>query len=175
MNAGAVLVALVLLTFIGCVGFDQATEPEPPPDVENCARVFKVRAGFSLEQRDSLARAAARWNEIAIESFCVQDDETEGGPEVRPIEYGGEEYQRLYAYFRSDFGGAHWIDAQGKDVIVLRTDVDVLGFEAVAMHEFGHAHRLGHIPDPGIMSDAEFTWDFTEYDLAECRRVGACE
>lgn len=167
--------ALCLLVGAGCGGAkdqDRKIDGSRP-----CDRTFLVSSEFSPEERAALDRAAARWNEIAIEQFCLQDTAEEiNGDDSRAIfriPYKGEYWQEISASMGGlDFIGIYW----PWDLIGIVDSMPIDQFERVALHEFGHAHGLGHTDAPSIMHAYEGTAsDFTDKDIAECKRVGACE
>lgn len=165
---------LAVVSFVGCKS--HLVDYTPKPGV---CRTFIVAPEFTAEERAALASSVERWNDIAIEPFCLRDSATPGEVEstlhgVFRIAYNGPYWQQL----SKKFGGANVIGVHFGDTDQIGI-VDTLGqplFEAVAVHEFGHAHGLGHTQPPSIMAAyAGSAYDFTENDLAECRRVGACE
>jgi hypothetical protein len=143
-----------------------------PPSAADCDRTYYVSPDFPEGERQILDRAVRRWNEIAIEKFCLEDGEADRRAIVR-IGYRGPLWNDLSNNGQIDLLGVHWY---GLDNIGI---VDVLNprtFYLVALHEFGHAHGLSHAGAPAIMHASIGTAsDFTKIDLAECVRVEACE
>jgi hypothetical protein len=171
VNALAVvLVWVAMCLLVGCAGGSQTEDFDEPEVV--CHRTFYIRSGFTENQERAIANAARRWNAVAAEKFCVESSDTKAGSVIRPIVFESPEYIAIRDHFKRDFGGAWWFEDH--DVIVIRIDPDDVWFEAIAMHEFGHAHMLQHIPEPGIMNADDVWHDFTAGDIAECKRVGAC-
>lgn len=61
------------------------------------------------------------------------------------------------------------------DVFVAR-DLSAYAFEVVAAHEFLHVLGLKHVPQgEGVMAPSAGPFPFSSADLAECRRVKACD
>jgi hypothetical protein len=194
MRTFAIAVVACLLAFVACL---VPPDPEVPScttfpvdagidaDASNattcsCDNVFYVTPEFPDAERAALARAVARWNKIAVKKFCLADKTSSNHDDahtVYRIQYRGPEWQEI----SKSFGGAdvlgiyHSCSCRNDDRIGI---VDVLGpdlFELVALHELGHAHGLAHTPAPSIMHEGVGTANnFTDIDLAECRRVGAC-
>jgi hypothetical protein len=127
-----------------------------------------------------MGRAVDRWNAVAIEPFCLRDSPTPG--EAEKSEHG---------VFRMVRGSDFWkkmVESTGlpnvlgvhrgstDQIIIVGTDGDTDLFELIALHEFGHAHGLRHVGPPALLcSWVGSASDFTPNDMAECRRVGACE
>lgn len=172
-------VVLCLLVGAGCGG--NAPEHRDEADAGPagpCDRTFLVSREFPLEERAALGRAVRRWNAIAIQQFCLED----AGEEIEPstaehaifrIAYKGEYWKRVSESMGNvDFIGVYW---GGPDVIGIVDSMPIDQFERVALHELGHAHGLSHTDAPAIMHAYEGTAsDFTDKDIAECKRVGAC-
>jgi len=160
------LVVALLLLLVAC----SAAIRSPYDSDGGCGRTFHVSAAFTQGERAALESAVARWNEIADEQFCLDDGD--GNDEHGVFRLEGQELENLRADFKSDVIGVFYHEG-GRIGIVANLPLDV--FEVVALHEFGHAHGLQHTPPPSIMNAVVGTADdFTDNDLAECRRVSAC-
>lgn len=164
---------------VACVAdthpIDYTPKRTPPGE---CGRTFVVAPEFTADERHALESSVERWNNVAIERFCLRDakqgeaEQTTHG--VFRIAYKSPYWEQL----SKNFGGANLIGVHfgGSDQIGI---VDALApdvFEVVAVHEFGHARGLRHVSPPAIMAAiAGSAFDFTDNDMSECRRVGACE
>jgi hypothetical protein len=161
----------LLLGLVSC----SAAEPAKPRPPANCDRVWYASPTFPASEREALEQAAARWNAIAREQFCVVDgDGSYGANAILRIEYGGEYWRSLSAHF----GGANVLGVHygENDSIGIVDNLTAESFMLVALHEFGHAHRLSHTPAPAIMhAHVGTATDFTPLDFEECHRVGACK
>lgn len=172
-----VLVALVVFLAACAAPVERPLPPRPRPS--DCDRTFTVSSAFSEKEKDAIERAALRWNAIAVEQLCVEKgneafDQTNAPPRgIFRIERNGEYWRSLSeSHGGANILGVHFGDS---DVIAIIDTLSDADFELVALHEFGHALRLGHVPAPAIMHASIGTaTDFTPNDLAECQRVGSC-
>lgn len=171
------IVAALLALLAACAA--PVEKPRSPQDGGSCDRTFIVSPDFPRNEQVALQRAVSRWNEIAIEQFCLTEGDEPFGPDEMPMR-GIFRMQRGGEYWKSlsdSHGGINILGAyfSESDQIGLVDDLSEADFELVAIHEFGHARNLGHVAAPAIMHASIGTaWDFTPNDLAECQRVGAC-
>ncbi len=171
---------LLLVIAAACSASPQDEPQAAPQDAghdaplpSTCDREFVVSPAFPPEERAMLEAAVVRWNAIATERFCLRVGEADGVRHgITRIPYRGEQWQQLSKTLGgADVLGVHY----GNDQIGIVDVLDEVSFPLVALHEFGHAHGLGHIEAPAIMYYGIGTaFDFTALDMAECRRVGAC-
>jgi hypothetical protein len=135
---------------------------------------FAVSTEFSVEERAIIDRAVARWNEIAVPQFATYpSDEAQVG--CRHCVYRIVIDSDLWRALDAKYEGLLGIYEPAFDRIGIVWPLEPAVLELVALHEFGHAHGLVHTEDPAIMFfSVGSAVDFTDIDLAECRRVFAC-
>lgn len=147
--------ALFALVLAGCGGGVLL----PPP------RSLDVSSEFTPEQQAEIANSAERWNARTTRPLLVL--------------HGGR-WSVLRRQPDGPFVGL--TVASTHTVLLAPSETDV---SWVSLHELGHVLGLSHVchgvmwgtnppPPPGCMADHPET-DFTDEDIAECRRVGACE
>jgi hypothetical protein len=132
-----------------------------------------VLPGFTADKRARLDSAVYKWNRVAKHPFCLKDGEAETS-RIREVAFESDEYKAISASFNGyQIYGVYYPD---KDEVVLMSNIVDDFFEAVAMHELGHSIGLAHIEAPGIMfgGGGSPIPQFTDADMAECIRVGAC-
>lgn len=128
-----------------------------------CDRAFTVRPGFTVPQRRELEAAVTRWNYIAEEQFCI----VEGYSTKSYI------YPRTIEEVEGGWRVGYYVSED--DSVGVVTTLSLPDFGEIALHELGHAHGLDHAPAPAVMHYAAGTSKvFTDNDIAECQRVGAC-
>ncbi len=131
-------------------------------DDHPCGGSFSV--DDSRIDAEALRRAGDKWNELSGQDrFRVTD-----GPGACSVRVDDVTTEGAWAEYRWK-GGTAWI-AVTEDLLrqPLRT------FEAVMLHELGHSERLEHVRR-GVMAQGDgHEDDFTDEDLAECRRAGLC-
>ncbi len=160
---------LLFLLALICSACVSPISHEFEPRYDGCI-AFQVSPAFSVEERQALSRAVETWNGLAVKQFCLTDEPSPY--HLDRVDYGGEEYHRLAQPIGKDFYGLY-IGGQGRIVIVSPLGIEL--FEAVALHELGHALGLDHTPAPSIMhAAAGSAYQLTPIDIAECIRVGAC-
>jgi hypothetical protein len=119
--------------------------------------VCEIDAVFTQQQSSEIRRAADAWNPRTIR-------------EVRFAAEGDGDWLILPASVTLNRLGY----AQRKRRLIrinpVTPDDQVY---AVALHELGHALGLGHVQH-GVMDPDHQTIEFSDEDMAECRRVEAC-
>lgn len=117
---------------------------------------FAVDPAFPSPDHDQITAAAAEWNR-----------RTTG----HPIAFDGTSWRVVRAAPVSGYNG--WCD-HSRRLIEIHPNPPGATIYAVALHEFGHALGLNHT-EHGVMDPKHVTVEFSNEDMAECRRVGACK
>lgn len=110
---------------------------------------------FTAGQQDEIQRAADAWNAFTVRPVRLTDD---GDWLILPALVPG--------------GWLGYSQPRRRLIRVSPMTPDDQIY-AVALHELGHALGLRHVSQ-GVMDPTRQTVDFSEQDMAECRRVGAC-
>ncbi len=135
---------------VACTLFALSTVSCGRGDVE-----AEIDVVFTDVQRSEIIRAANTWNQVT------------GLRQVHIVEDG----EWLIVPAPSPRGLGY---AQGsRRLIRISPETPDDQVYAVALHEFGHALGLRHV-SRGVMDPDRQTIEFSEEDMAECRRVGAC-
>lgn len=118
---------------------------------------FVVAPTFTPDKQAQIAQAAEEWNQRTASSKRITLD-------------GGE-----WSILEVDPGtGWNGSCTPSRRIIRIHPEPHNATTYAVALHEFGHALGLMHTPR-GVMFADEATTEFSDEDLAECRRVEACK
>lgn len=136
---------LALALCLSCSGARAVPDCQPDPD-------------FTGDEMDALARAASQWSGITHEPVRL----TSAGP------------WRLIKASPPDFRFVgQTLSAQ--HVVYIAPGLHADTFYGVAIHELGHVVGLQHISERGVMNPSVGETTFSAADIAECRRVRACE
>lgn len=138
---------------------------------EICGGDFGFADGFTVEEKDAMRGAAARWNAF-VGASLVQVRAGRATCRIVP----GTLPEGRTAWYAFDTGTITIDRAKidrDFDVTHLRNRVDGADLEATIMHEIGHSLGLQHAHDGGIMCAASRD-DFNASDRAQCTGLGWC-
>jgi hypothetical protein len=141
--------ALAALLLVSCA--DDSIWWDLPPDMTD-------------EQRAAFGEACERWNFVAIRQQYIAD----------PGDGTWRVQLRLAEHMIDQRDGVAGEVIRGAHSMHLLRGMDPATFAMVAAHEQGHALRLEHHDGAGLMNEHAGQIEFSEEDLAECRRVNAC-
>lgn len=115
----------------------------------------EIDAMFNTSQQSEIQRAGKDWNAFTTRAVTFSND---GDwliiPATVPLGLGLEQKQRR--------------------LIRISPSTPDDQVYAVALHELGHALGLRHVSQ-GVMDPVRQTIKFSDEDMAECRRAGACQ
>jgi hypothetical protein len=138
----------VVALVTGCCGLLACGRPEVPVPID---------ATFTADERAAIASAIEDWNQRTNDRHKIES--------------------RTWPWFivRQDPGSARAGKCVfGAALILLRPGMSPDMLRAAARHELGHALGLQHVRRGVMQPDTFAENDFSEEDVAECRRAGAC-
>lgn len=144
------------------------------PDVPQCEGRFHAHRTLSVEDQGAVARAFAKWNELAGRPVLTLEA---GDPDkvtcsVRVDETTGD----LGLWVPTD-GAISVAPARMRDTAPGCASRMRDCVEAVVLHEAGHALGLEHSTAAGasvMAADGELVLEFASVDREQCRAVGVC-
>ena len=144
---------LLCAALLGACAVGEAPEP--------AVRMTLQRAHWSAAQLDAIYDAAARWNEVSTRPIAIVEVPSGAGVSIVPAT-------------TASLGADRMGHASGSSIFV-RTDQPIETMHETTLHELGHRLGLGHV-GKGVMSTGDWHGlQFSDEDLAMCRRAGACE
>ena len=149
--------ALLVLLGTGC-GADE---------IVACNGQFNIAPGFNPNQYAAIKSAADRWNKFAGRDV-INLSVGVGIDHVCTIRPGDPNPRRE----PNVFGRTYLLRYE---IVLDAQHLNWVQLEQVTAHEFGHALGLSHVSDPDATMNRLASSEFTDADLAECRRVGVCD
>lgn len=142
-------VTIAILSIAGCSSCGGAIEEAPG--------ALQIDAAFSADEQAAIGESNAQWDTVA-----------------KPWSGAGWRIEKGMP----PHNAAAWTFADDKRIVV-KGGHPPRTFRITILHELGHARGLDHV-EHGVMQGGEgrsgpSTTEFSAQDIAECRRVHACE
>jgi hypothetical protein len=171
----ALIAVLVSLLLFACTARTEELD---------CGGRYYFHASYPEAYRAPTAGALATWSEFSGRTAEIVGETDDSSCAFRVVSDTSEEYATRRAQIATDYLGMH--DKREGSIAVVPEQIEAWcrpeeGVGAcvrfVVLHELGHANGLGHTKEPGVMHGAaeDLHEHYTDSDLEECRRVGACD
>jgi hypothetical protein len=122
---------------------------------------WDLPADMLPEERAAFGEACERWNHVAIRQQHIAEP--------------GDGNRRVLMVLREHMANGPDTDGEtGSGVMRLARGMERGEFLMVTVHEQGHALGLRHIDGVGVMHAHAGQVEFSDDDIAECRRAKAC-
>ena len=125
---------------------------------------------FNACEREEILRAGVAWNLHAVKPFrfFLEDQK---GPRI------AEDSWLILPVNSVEIPSGGAITNKDRHLIRVSLGTHVDALYVVSLHELGHVMGLEHVRHGAMQEngDRPFPSTLTDEDLAECRRVGACE